>query len=117
METKRHTSKQDRKWNEMFERFQEYVISNKVGPVGGKLGTWYMTQKYNLKAGKLREDRKIKFESIKFEFPASRKKWLIKYDQLLKFRKSYPDRRPVYNRAQLRSPESRLVIFCRQIRK
>jgi|GEM_PF-5215813 hypothetical protein len=117
MEIKDHISKQDRKWNEMFERLQEYAISNNMRPVSGKLGKWYSEQKYKLRDGTLREARKIKFESIKFEVNYQLKGWLIKYDQLLKFRESSPDHWPAYNKAEPGSPENKLVIFCQLIRK
>jgi superfamily II DNA or RNA helicase len=112
------------KWERMFSQFQEYSNNNVFPPCQGiddkELVTWYKYQTNCIRENKiLSKDQKRRFLSIdkKFEGPSSRKKWLERYNELVKFRVENETSWPQYNRDNPESLESELNIFCQSIRK
>ncbi|RJE72587.1 DEAD/DEAH box helicase [Reichenbachiella sp. MSK19-1] len=112
------------KWNKQFEIFEEYAKSNEFPPCKGidndELVKWHKYQQTCIREGKIISDyQKNKFLSIdgKFAGPASRKKWIPTYNDLVNFRKENPDRWPLYNREDKDSRENGLYVFCQTIRK
>ena len=112
------------KWNKQFEIFEEYAKSNEFPPCKGidddELVKWYRYQQTYIRDGKIISDyQKSKFLSAdeKFVGPASRKKWLEPYGELVNFREENPDKWPQYNREEKDNIESRLYVFCQTIRK
>ena len=114
----------DYKWDKAFEIFQEYSKTNVFPPCKGidddSLVKWYKYQQNCIKDEKIiSQEHKIKFLKIDnlFQGPASRKKWIIDYENLLNWRESNPNRWPQYNREDKKSIESKLYVRCQTIRK
>lgn len=112
------------KWNKQFEIFKHYAESNDFPPCKGidddELVKWYNYQKNCIKEGKIISDyQKSKFLLVdkNFKGPANRKKWILFYDELVKFRAENPESWPTYDRKNSKSPESLLGVFCQQMRK
>ena len=116
----RNTTNQDDKWDKMFTKLFEFSLLSRFEPdsaTENELARWYRVQKSLLQRGKMREDRRVKLESITFELPANRKKWIEQFEQLLDFHRDNPDKWPVYERDNPDSSESQLSVFCQIIRE
>jgi superfamily II DNA or RNA helicase len=112
------------KWEKMFLEFEEYAKTQVFPPCKGldeeELVKWYNYQLINVREDKvLTKDQKMRFLAInqKFEGPASRKKWVESYDNLVKFRAENPTKWPQYDRKNTKTLESELHVFCQIIRK
>jgi hypothetical protein len=112
------------KWEKMFLEFQDYAKTQVFPPCKGiddeELVKWYNYQLINVREDKvLSKDQKMRFLAIdqKFEGPASRKKWVESYDNLVKFRAENPTKWPQYDRKNTKTLESELHVFCQIIRK
>jgi len=112
------------KWNKIFEDFVEYAKSNVFPPFkefdSAELVRWYKYQHTCIRKNKtISQEQKMKFLEIdsKFEGPPSRKKWIPKYEDLVKWRKSNPDRWPSNKKNGISQKEKKLYIFCEEIKK
>ncbi|WP_303923600.1 DEAD/DEAH box helicase [Draconibacterium sediminis] len=112
------------KWNNMFESFKEYASMNVFPPCkdidDDEIVKWYKYQQSCIKDNKIiSKEQKKKFQNVdkKFLGPASRKKWIPIFEQLVRFRDDNPDRWPQYDRENSHSEENKLSIFCQTIRK
>lgn len=114
----------DYKWNEIFKSFQEYSKTNVFPPCKGidddSLVKWYKYQQNCIKDEKIiSQEQKNKFLKVDnlFQGPASRKKWIPIYDDLVNWKVENPDNWPQYDRSNPKSRESKLNVFCQTIRK
>lgn len=114
----------DYKWDKAFETFQEYSQTNVFPPCKGidddSLVKWYKYQQNCIKDEKIiSQEQKNKFEKIDnlFQGPASRKKWIPIYNDLVNWKLENPNNWPQYDRSKSKSRESKLYIFCQTIRK
>lgn len=112
------------KWNKQFQVFEEYAKSNEFPPCKGiddeELVKWYNYQQTCIREGIIISDyQKSNFLSIdkNFSGPASRKKWIPLYEDLVKFKIENPESWPTYDRNNPQSRESLLGIFCQKMRK
>jgi len=112
------------KWERMFSVFQEYSTENVFPPCKGidddELVKWHKYQHSCIRDDKIiSPEQKKRFLAIdnKFEGPASRKKWIEPYRELVNFRLENPDKWPQYDRDNTKSIESKLYIFCQTMRK
>ncbi|WP_452602383.1 DEAD/DEAH box helicase family protein [Pontimicrobium sp. MEBiC06410] len=114
----------DYKWDKAFETFQEYSKKNIFPPCKGidddSLVKWYKYQQNCIKDKKIiSQEQKNKFQKIDnlFQGPASRKKWIPIYDDLVNWKSQNSNNWPQYNRSNKKSRESKLSNFCQTIRK
>ena len=114
----------DYKWNKAFDTFRKYSTTNVFPPCKGidedDLVKWYKYQQNCIKDDKIiSQEQKNKFSKIdnQFQGPASRKKWIPIYDDLVNWKSENSDTWPQYNRSNSKSRESKLYIFCQTIRK
>lgn len=111
------------KWNKLFEAFEEYSKTNVFKPCQGidseDLVRWHKYQQNCIKEDKIiSKEQKIKFLKIDniFQGPASRKKWIPLYEELLNYRKSNPTKWPTRSRINPTEEEIKLNSFCQSIR-
>lgn len=114
----------DYKWNKLFKTFEEYSKTNIFPPLKGfddnDLVKWYRYMSVNVNSGYSLSTEKInKFLTIDktFKGPASRKKWIPIYSDLVKWKDENSDKWPQYDRNNPKSRESKLYVFCQTIRK
>jgi superfamily II DNA or RNA helicase len=113
----------DFKWNKLFDSFQEYAETNVFPPCkdidSTDLVKWYKYQQTCIKEDKIiSKEQKHKFLEIdnKFQGPASRKKWIPLYKELVNYRKSNPTKWPTRSRINPTEEEIKLNSFCQSIR-
>lgn len=114
----------DFKWNKNFATFQEYSITN-VFPPCKDIDSNELVQWYNYQQTCLKEKKTITKEQTQlflkiyntFQGPASRKKWIPLYNDLLNWRTENPNKWPQYNNDDSNSKETKLSTFCLLIRK
>ena len=113
----------DYKWEKAFEIFQEYSLTNFFPPCKGidsdALVKWYGYQQTCIKESKtISVEQKNKFLKIdnQFQGPASRKKWMPLYEELVNYRKSNPKKWPTRSRINPTEEEIKLNNFCQSIR-
>jgi len=111
------------KWEKMYSQFQEYAKDNAFPPCKGidedELVKWSKYQIACISINKvISKDQKRRFLLIfnNFEGPASRKKWIKPYYELVKYRQENPTKWPQYDRENTRTSESSLHVFCQTIR-
>ncbi|PKG42792.1 DEAD/DEAH box helicase [Psychroflexus sp. MES1-P1E] len=114
----------DYKWDKNFEEFENYSRTNIFPPCKGidsiDLVKWYRYMLVNVNTGDALSPEKInKFIQIdeKFKGPASRKKWIPIYEDLISWKIENPNNWPQYQKGNAKSRESKLYIFCQTIRK
>jgi superfamily II DNA or RNA helicase len=114
----------DFKWNKAFETFQEYSSNNVFPPCkdidDNDLVKWYKYQQSCIKNDKtISDEQRSKFLKIdnQFQGPASRKKWIPIYNDLVDWRNENHNNWPQYDRANSKSRENKLNVFCQKIRK
>jgi len=113
----------DYKWKKAFEIFQEYSLTNFFPPCKGidsdALVKWYRYQQTCIKESKIISvEQKNKFLKIdnQFQGPASRKKWIPLYEELVNYRKFNPKKWPTRSRTNPTEEEIKLTTFCQSIR-
>lgn len=113
----------DYKWNKAFDTFQKYSTTNVFPPCKGidedDLVKWYRYQQNCIKDDKIiSQEQKNKFLKIdnQFQGPASRKKWIPLYEELVNYRKSNPTKWPTRSKINPTEREIKLSSFCQSIR-
>jgi superfamily II DNA or RNA helicase len=113
----------DSKWNKNFEEFENYSKTNVFPPCKGidsdELVNWYKYIHAKVKARESLSPEKINiFIEIneKFKGPADRKLWIPIYKDLINWQDENSNNWPQYDRANVKSRESKLYVFCKDIR-
>ena len=112
------------KWNKLFGSFQEYATTSVFPPCKGidsdDLVKWYKYQQTCIKESKIiSTEQKQKFLDIdsRFQGPASRKKWIPIYEELVSWKNENPNIWPQQDRDNKSNSINALANFCQSIRK
>ncbi|WP_299288902.1 DEAD/DEAH box helicase [uncultured Mucilaginibacter sp.] len=104
------------KWNSMFQNYKKYAKNNNHAPNGdSELTKWIASQKNQIRTNKLSPEKAALFNSIVLK-SAIDLKWEKSYEILLQFRIRNQNSWPQYNREKPDLEESKLSIFCQQMR-
>jgi len=115
----RISKKMDAKWEDMYDKLVKLSKESRFEPKyddDSELGKWYRVQKLRVRNGRLCDEKKIKFTTVKFELAGSKRDWFNHYEELMQFRKDHPNRWPRYGRNKQNTDERKLAVFCQTVR-
>lgn len=109
------------RWESMYQKLKVFAKDSDIEPTPAsddELYRWYKFQKQQLFKNLLNEEKSLKFSEIRFEGGIIEQKWLERYENVIEFRKTIPDRWP-QAKLNKKVPESeiQLGVWCQTMRK